>query len=634
MQVARRVGYLSNEKEISMKLSIFNDEIGLDLAQGISHFQKWGMEWIDLRGRVLGREFCMLDNNEMDDMAKLVGQHHLKVACLQSSLAKFHLPEAQQLELEMKKLEGILRAADKFNCRLVRSFFYWQPELPQRGDLTVRPDQLQKVLDRFAPLAERAKKGGLILNFENCDVTVPEIFTVLDALAVPEWGLAWDCANEWLDDNAPNDKGIIERAQRSRCVHVKAEGAVPGLANVTVPWEKILRTLATVGYQGPVSIETHNTDTTVSSLDRSKQLVERVRAAWPGGSPALKRSGQLDFEPVRFVVVGLGMGLERARQLTAEAGTKVIGVVDLIAEKAEKAAKELGCEWTTTIDPWLKRDDCEAVFVMTPTGIHSDIAIAALNAGKHVISTKPMEANLAACDRMIAAADKAGKLLAVDFALRLEPTSQRIRQGIASGTIGKPVGGSVSVRILRNMEYYRANGGWRGTQRLDGGGVMSNQTIHHIDQLIYFLGMPRRVSMRKWTQTHEIEAEDLGSATWEYADGTILQLFATTSYPVDTWYMNLELYGTKGAVTYNFGGPYSVPIEQWNVGGGWDSALPEPEMPIWTNMAQNLADAIRTGAKLVCDGRDGRRSRLTLDRMYESAAQDGAWVTVGETSEV
>jgi predicted dehydrogenase len=281
-----------------------------------------------------------------------------------------------------------------------------------------------------------------------------------------------------------------------------------------------------------------------------------------------------------------------------------------------------------TIDPWLERKDCEAVFVMTPTGLHADFAVTALNAGKHVISTRPMEANLATCDRMIAAADKAGRLLAVDFALRLEPRSQRIKQRIAKGEIGKPIGGSMSVRILRSMDYFRANGGWRGTRRMDGGGVMSNQTIHHIEQLVYFLGMPRRVSMRTWTQTDEIEAEDLGCGAWEYGAGSVVQLFATTSCPVDTWYLNVELYGTAGAVSHKFGGPYSVPIEQWHVRGVWEEVLPEPEMLPWTNMAQNLAAAICTGADLVCDGRDGRRSRLVLDRMYESAAKDGAWVDV------
>ncbi|NOZ21450.1 MAG: Gfo/Idh/MocA family oxidoreductase [Planctomycetes bacterium] len=611
-----------------MRLSIFNDEIGIDITDGISHFRDWGLEWIDLRGRVMGREFCMLEDKEMDDIARLLKDHGLKVACLQSSLAKVHLPEAERLDAEKEKLEGIIRAADRFDCRLIRAFFYWQPKAEAKGALAVQPDQLQKVLDQVAPLTERAKEAGLTLAFENCGVTVPECLTVLDALGVPEWGLAWDCANEWLGGEPPDDKQIAERVKRSRCVHVKARGAVPGLADVTVPWEKILLALATGGFKGPVSAETHNPDKSVSNVEMSKRLIDRIRQAWPGGAPAPKVKAEFDFEPVKFVVVGLGMGYSRAKQLKKEPGTELLGVVDLNAEKAEKVGAELECEWTTELDPWLERDDAEAVFVMTPTGLHADIAIAALEAGKHVITTKPMEASLEACDRMIEAADKAGKILAVDFAFRLEHATQRLKQRIANGDLGKLLGGTLSLRVLRKMEYFQAGGGWRGTRKLDGGGIMSNQSIHHIDELVYILGTPRRVSLHKWTQAHDIEAEDLGCAVWEYEDGSVVQIFATTSYPVSTWYRDLELHGTEGAVTHITGGPYSAPIERWHVGGNYEDAPPEPEMLPWSNLAQNLAAAIRTGAELVCDGRDGRRSRLVLDRMYESADKDGAWVEV------
>jgi sugar phosphate isomerase/epimerase len=83
-----------------MHLSIFNDEVGLDITDSISHFRDWGMEWIDLQDRVLGKEFSSQDNNEMARVAGLIKEHNLKVACLQSSLAKFHLPDSAQLELE------------------------------------------------------------------------------------------------------------------------------------------------------------------------------------------------------------------------------------------------------------------------------------------------------------------------------------------------------------------------------------------------------------------------------------------------------------------------------------------------------------------------------------------------------
>jgi predicted dehydrogenase len=460
-------------------------------------------------------------------------------------------------------------------------------------------------------------------------VTVPECFAMLDAIGVPEWGLAYDCANEWLSGGEPpSDAALAERVARTRCVHVKARGAVPGLSATAVPWEKILFALASSGFAGPVSIETHNPDKGVRHVDMSKRLVDRIRQAWPGGAPAVRVKHDLDFEPVRFVVVGMGMGHSRARQLQREPGTKVIGVVDLNAERAEKAGKGLGVEWTTDLKPWLERKEVEAVFVVTPTGLHAEPAIAALNAGKHVISTKPMEANVAACDRMIAAADKAGKLLAVDFALRLERETQRMKQRIARGDLGRILGGIMSLRVLRTMDYFKASGGWRGTKKLDGGGIMSNQSIHHIDELVYILGLPKRVCMHTWTQTHQIEAEDLGCAVWEYADGAVIELYATTSYPQNTWYRNLELHGAEGAALHITGGPYFIPVERWFTKGQWESAPPEPQMLPWTNLGQNLAAAIRTGAPLVCDGRDGRRSRLVLDRMYESALKAGAWVEV------
>jgi predicted dehydrogenase len=270
----------------------------------------------------------------------------------------------------------------------------------------------------------------------------------------------------------------------------------------------------------------------------------------------------------------------------------------------------------------------EAVFVVTPTGAHAAPICAALDAGKHAITTKPMEASVAACDRMIDAADRSGKLLAVDFEFRLDPQVQRKKQQVESGRLGRILGGTMSLKIFRPQTYFDSRGGWRGTRALDGGGIMSNQSIHHIDELIYTLGVPRRVSMRTWTQTHRIEAEDLGTAVWEYADGSVVQLHGTTSYPFNGWYIHVEIWGTEGAVITSSSGPYGAPLEHWFLDGQWQPRLPESSPLKWANCAQNLAAAIRTGAPLVCDGRDGRRSRAVLEAMYASADGDGRWVDV------
>ena len=124
------------------------------------------------------------------------------------------------------------------------------------GAVAQQPDQLQIVLDRFAPLYERAREAGLVLSFENCGVTVDEVLAVLDALNEPGYGLAWDCANEYAWGGAlPDEAGFAERVKRTNCVHVKARGLVPGHApeDQDVPWGEILRRLALGGFDGPLA---------------------------------------------------------------------------------------------------------------------------------------------------------------------------------------------------------------------------------------------------------------------------------------------------------------------------------------------------------------------------------------------
>jgi len=148
--------------------SVFTDELGLDLARALPVIRSWGLDHCDLRGRIFRRSFEALSAEELAEVKKLLDDHGLEVGCLQSSLAKVHLPENERWRAQAEKLEAVIRAADVLGCRLVRSFFFWQPPAEALGQLAVRPDELQKVLDRFGPLADRARQAGLILAFENC----------------------------------------------------------------------------------------------------------------------------------------------------------------------------------------------------------------------------------------------------------------------------------------------------------------------------------------------------------------------------------------------------------------------------------------------------------------------------------
>jgi sugar phosphate isomerase/epimerase len=414
-----------------MLLSIFADELGVDITKAVPTIKSWGLDTVDLRGRIYGKSFESLDAQQLVDLKKLLDDNGMKVACLQSSLAKSHQPDAEVRKAEAEKLEGIIRAADALECRRVRSFYFWQRYEGRQGALAAQPDQLQKTMDMFAPLADRAKEAGLTLAFENCGTTPDEVLAMLDLMDVPEWGLAWDPHNNWGSEEwkSGGDAYVQRMISHSTMLHIKARYAVEGLSEDLIPYDRILELFLNRGLDGPVSVETHNPDKQVTNEEMSKRTVLALQRAWPtaaqGGVVARKSGHGLKRpwhdDPVGFAVVGLGMGFNRARQLTETSGTRLIGVCDLDAERAQKAGGTLDVPHTLEMDRWLDDDNVEVIMVMTETGNHGKVAERALNAGKHVISTKPMDANVANCDRMIALAEEKGLTLGVDLEMRHTP---------------------------------------------------------------------------------------------------------------------------------------------------------------------------------------------------------------------
>lgn len=623
-----------------MYLSIFSDELALDVDKALPIIKSWGLEHVDFRGRVFKKGIEALDAKELKELRRLVDDNGLTVGCLQTSLCKVHLPDAERRKQEAEKLEGIIRAADALDCRLVRSFHYWQPHRtePERaGALAIQPDALQQVMDMFNPIADRAKAAGLVMAFENCGVLPDEVFAILDALDVKGWGMAWDVANTWdCDERRKDEDAYIQRMlKRTICVHVKAGGALEGLKRELIPYGKVMNACHSLGMTGPVSAETHNPDKSVSDEARSLQLIEAIRRAWPAAAPQSNRKKtriilrEWADNPVGFMVVGLGMGHENSKKVRAASGCKLVAVVDLVEERAKRTGEEFGVPYGTDFRKWLDDDSVEVVYVVTETGNHAGVALEALNAGKHVLTTKPMEASVEACDKMIALAEKKGLILAVDFDRRFVKATLALKKSVESGVYGRLLSAECSTKILRTMDYFRHNGGWRGTKKLDGGGVLSNQVIHHIDEMIYYLGVPSKVRANVWTQNHDIEAEDLGIATWLYDGGLVVNLHATTCYPQPTWYLRIELTGDKGAFYHVSGGPCGKAVDKWYLNGAWTETAPEPVELKWLNAADNIAAAIRTGAELVCSGREGRKSRAVLDAMYRSAYDKGGdWVGI------
>ena len=627
--------------------SIFTDELGLDFIKTIPYLKEWGLNYCDFRSRIFQRPIEGLSDEQLYELKKMLDDNGLKLGCLQSSLGKVHLPDKEGQAEEMQKLERLIRASEILDCKLVRSFFFWQPpngQQEQTGELAVRPDVLAKVMDIFLPFAEKAKEAGLILAFENCGCTKEECFTMLDALDVSEWGFAWDPKNTWMADKAERDQDfdayINRLAKRTICIHVKSIGTISddGGTVEKIPYDKIFEACQAVGFNGPVSIETHNYDKSISDPEACRQILDIVNQAWPAAaSGAQQEQTTINADtlnrpwaedPVRFVVAGLGMGHNRALEMIKTSGVKLIGVCDINEERAVRTSKACGVPYSTDIQHYLDDSNVEAVMIVNETGNHSELACQALEAAKHVLVTKPMEITVAAAQRMIELAKEKQLLLAVDFCRRLRPSVQSLRQAAKDNFFGRPLSANIGLRINRDMEYFKEQGAWRGTRALDGG-VLCNQSVHHLDELIYCFGMPERVRCNAFRQNHDIEMEDLGIALWEYASGMIVNIYATTSFPQESWYYQMEIHGTDRAYIHREAGPFDKPLSQWLHGKKWTDDAPKTVHCDWLNSMDNFAAALRTQAPLLADAEEGLRTVKIVSAMYESAYEsNGDWVEI------
>ena len=143
---------------------------------------------------------------------------------------------------------------------------------------------------------------------------------------------------------------------------------------------------------------------------------------------------------LRLGVIGVGaMGARHAENIARGVPeATLVAVFDAQPAAAQRVAGALGCQHTTSLDDLLHRDDIDAVVIVSPPRFHAEHAVAALEAGKHVLLEKPMALSLVDADRIIAAAAGAQRRLQVGFMRRYDPAYAAAKRRIVSGDIGVP----------------------------------------------------------------------------------------------------------------------------------------------------------------------------------------------------
>ncbi len=361
---------------------------------------------------------------------------------------------------------------------------------------------------------------------------------------------------------------------------------------------------------------------------------------------------------VRFAVVGCGViGKLHAEVLSASPDTAVSVLVDVDAAAAEKVARQLSPvpPVTTSLAQAMARDDVDAVAVCVPSGVHADIAVAALEAGRHVVVEKPVDVSVAAAAPIVtaAAAAPAGTVASVISQHRFDPASVVVHDAIVEGRFGRVTSAVATVSWWRSQDYYDS-GAWRGTWELDGGGALMNQGVHTVDLLLWFLGTPVEVTAHTGLLAHErVEVEDTVAAVVRFESGALATLHATTAaYPGLS--VRLQVLGDAGSAVIDddrlryfhsrelasavAAGDAGVSADRGDRSDQTALVLPDGEDadpahgPMFTGHSRqyrDIVEAIRTGGRPGVTLDDSLLALATVQAVYESA-RTGATVRVAD----
>jgi len=339
---------------------------------------------------------------------------------------------------------------------------------------------------------------------------------------------------------------------------------------------------------------------------------------------------------LRFGVLGAGQISRIAcQEINRHAAARVVAASDPHPERLAELSTGLGGLRSYDDNQALLADpELDAVFIAAPNAFHAPLALAALEAGKHVIVEKPFATSAAEAEAVVAAAKRSGRLLSVGMNQRFRPESQRVAALVRAGKLGH-------VYHAKAFWFRRAGipklGTWFGKKSLAGGGALYDIGVHLLDLALFVMGRfdPISVSGQVYTtfgqrgigeggwslseRSHpEFDVDDGATALLRFADGATLTLDVSWAiHQKDPDRMNVILHGSDAGAGcypgehYRFGSEKGV-YETSTLG---ETPLEYPH----ANRFHNFIGAILGSETLCVSPEQATAVQRVLDAIYESS---------------
>ena len=351
------------------------------------------------------------------------------------------------------------------------------------------------------------------------------------------------------------------------------------------------------------------------------------------------------MDEVRIGVAGIGgMGGNHCEYLSKGQipAARLAAVADASPERLAWAESNLdGVERFDTPEGMIGSGEIDAVLIATPHYLHPPIAVAAFEAGLHVMSEKPAGVYTRQVREMNAAAEKAGTVFALMLNQRARGQTRKLHELVASGELGEIQRTNYIITDWFRAQSYYDSGGWRATWAGEGGGVLANQCPHNLDLWQWVCGMPSRMrAFCYFGKHHDIEVEDDVTAFVEYPNGATGVFVTGTGDAPGT--NRLEITGDRGKIVAEDGGivfhrteqSVSRFLKEYPGGFGspdvWTCKVPPAggdgeHRTITSNWVQSIRD--RGETELLAPGLDGIHSVELFNAMLLSTWTD-SWVDI------
>jgi 1,5-anhydro-D-fructose reductase (1,5-anhydro-D-mannitol-forming) len=225
-------------------------------------------------------------------------------------------------------------------------------------------------------------------------------------------------------------------------------------------------------------------------------------------------------------------------------GCEVLGVASTSETRANAFAAQHGIGRATDhVDALLGWPEIDAVYISSTNEKHHAQAMAALDAGKHVLCEKPLAMTVAEAALMVAFAENSGRVFATNHHLRCSGSHRTIRDLIAGGRVGRVL----SLRLFHAVHLPQSLQGWRITDAAAGGGVIPDITVHDADVARFLLGEdPVAVVAQSATSGMGQGVEDSAMSVWSMPSGAMVQSHESFTHPFAG--TGLEVHGTEGSI--------------------------------------------------------------------------------------